>query len=262
MSTLLTNMPTWLLGVIVVGGSMLLAAVGLLLARPRVKSIITEEHNDIAGFIFAAIGAVYGVLLAFLVFAVWDDFGSAQRAAAQEASILLSLYHDTHAFPQPVRSITKRQLHEYAHSVVDDEWKTMEKGDPSPRTQAQLDALYHDYGRLKPANSWETALYSESFSRLNDMSADRDLRVLSSQAALADIFWVVLIGGAVLTVGFSFLFYMQNIRVQVLLTALEAGLIALVLFLILVLNHPFTGDVRVSPESFDYALHVMDITPP
>jgi hypothetical protein len=145
---------------------------------------------------------------------------------------------------------------------VDDEWKTMEKGDPSPRTQAQLDALYHDYGRLKPANSWETALYSESFSRLNDMSADRDLRVLSSQAALADIFWVVLIGGAVLTVGFSFLFYMQNIRVQVLLTALEAGLIALVLFLILVLNHPFTGDVRVSPESFDYALHVMDITPP
>lgn len=257
MTVALTTVPTLLLGLLIIGGSVVLTVAGTLLVRPHIKRIAEEGHNDIVGFIFAAVGVIYGVLLAFVVTDVWGSFDTADRATAQESSVLLATYQDAYAFPQPVRQIAQERLLAYAYSVVDYEWKTMENGEPSPKAQAALQALFQDYHSLKPSGAWETQMYAESFTRLNDLAEARSLRLVASGTALPDAFWYLLIGGGVLTAGYAALFYLENTRMQIVLAASLAILLSATLFLILLLDHPFAGDVHVSPENFTRVISQM-----
>jgi len=255
--TLLTDLPTWLLGAILIGGWVALTVAFTVFARQRMKAIANEGHNDIVGFIFAAVGVLYGVLLGFVVSDVWGNFDTAERATAQESSILLATYQDAYAFPEPIRQIAQERLLAYAYSVVNDEWSTMANGEASPRAAHALQAHFRDYRILKPSTPWQTSMYAESFTRLNDLTEARALRIVSSNAGLPGVFWLLLIFGGLLASAFCGLFYIENVRVQVGLAASLAALLAATLFLILVLDHPFAGSVHVTPDSFLQAISSM-----
>ena len=57
-------------GVLVVGGTCLVALAGLELVQRLVPAASRQRHNDVAGFIYAALGVIYAVLLALVVIAV------------------------------------------------------------------------------------------------------------------------------------------------------------------------------------------------
>lgn len=66
--TLLDYIPTWLLFVIVVGGSVVLTC-GTLLFLYRVKvPPLDAAYNDLIGFFFSALGLLYAVILAFQIY--------------------------------------------------------------------------------------------------------------------------------------------------------------------------------------------------
>jgi hypothetical protein len=54
---------------------------------------------------------------------------------------------------------------------------------------------------------------------------------------------------------FSFLFYLPNLAIQMLATGAVAALTSSVLFLILLLTHPFTGHISIGPDAFQQALN-------
>lgn len=60
-------------GALAVGVAMVLAFVGVILVQSLVPSVQRQEHNDVAGFIYAVIGVVYAVLLALVVIAGWEN---------------------------------------------------------------------------------------------------------------------------------------------------------------------------------------------
>ncbi len=82
-----------------------------------------------------------------------------------------------------------------------------------------------------------------------------------TEEGLPGPFWVVLVIGAAITICFSLILHMENIRLHAGMTALLAGLIAMCLWLILVINHPLAGDLHISPNAFEYALHVINSLP-
>ena len=57
-------------GVLVVFAVCLVVVAGLELVQRLVPHEKRQEHNDVAGFLYAVIGVVYAVLLALLVIAV------------------------------------------------------------------------------------------------------------------------------------------------------------------------------------------------
>src|SRR4051794_16161423 len=105
--------PTWLLGVLIIGGSVALSIGGILLVRKHLHAALTEGHRDIVGDLYAVVGTMYSIFLAFLVFIVWDQYNVASSAVADEAATLRSLYQSTAFLPAALRQQARKELIAY-----------------------------------------------------------------------------------------------------------------------------------------------------
>ena len=62
----------WFWSLFLIGTTVLLSIAGTLLVRRLIGVDILERHNEVAGFIYAAIGVVYAVLLGLAAITVWE----------------------------------------------------------------------------------------------------------------------------------------------------------------------------------------------
>jgi hypothetical protein len=115
-------------GVLVIGGICLLSLGGLELVERLVPADTRQQHNDVAGFIYAALGVIYAVLLALVVIAVWEQFQAADETVEQEANAVAEIAWLAHRLPEPEGSHIKQLCRAYAEEVVHKEWPLMEQG--------------------------------------------------------------------------------------------------------------------------------------
>jgi len=250
-SWLLLNIPTFVLGIAIVAISIGVALGGLVLVRRSVELRSLESHHDVAGFVLAVVGVVYAVLLAFVVVVTWEQFEDARATADTEASLVGSLYRDSFALDTGGARL-RVALEGYADSVVDDEWPEMSENQrESPRTDAALNSVWTAIRAAEPKGDGSTVFYDEAVSRLLDATQDRRTRLLHSGNSLPAPVWWVLIFGAVICVAFTYLFGVERFKAQAIIVGALAGTIGLVLFLILALDLPFTGDVGVGPTAME-----------
>ena len=250
----------WLGGILLVGVMVLLAVTGTVLARRWVGVEVLKRNNEVAGFIYAVIGVLYAVLLGFTAIIVWEQFDKAQAGVDQEANELADLYRDAQAFPDDTRKEFETHLRAYAKLVVEKEWPAMAERKSSPETWDVYNQLWRTYYRFQPQNDHERTWYAQSLTRLNQLGDQRRLRLLSSQSVgVPVVMWVTLLGAGVITIGFSFLFGTTSATAQVLMTSALAMTIALVLFSILAMEHPFAGITRVEPDAFKQVANIFDV---
>ncbi len=252
---LLVHVPGPLLGVLMVGTAMAAAVIGLLLVRRNVALATLEQHNDVAGFIIAVIGLLYGVLLAFVVVIVWQQYDAAGSNASRESVTARLLYRDAAFFPD--QSVAVRQtLSDYARSVVDDEWQAMARHQAeSLRTDQLVGQLLTEFRAVHLQSTEEGAFYTEAVKRVYDLAEFRRQRLDANSTPLPGLLWIVLIAGGIITVGFTYFFGVSHFGSHVIMVAALAAMIALTLFLVLSLDLPFSGDLRVAPDAMARALH-------
>ena len=104
----------------------------------------------------------------------------------------------------------------------------------------------------------ERLVQAEALRTIHELTDNRRIRELASRSRLPDVMWGLLIGGAIVTVVFTYFFSTPNPRAQYAMTALYTASIAFVLVLIALLASPFSGDVRVDPEAFELALQTFE----
>ena len=252
---------TWL-GVTVVASGIALALGGLLVARRILPHERLSPHHDMTGPEFQVVGTIYAVLLAFVVITVWQHHNGITDTVEDEASNLLELGRDAQQYPEAVARPLLDALRAYAEAVVDDEWDAMRRGGESPRAHEAYADLWRLYRALPVSDFRELAAQTETLRRMNDLADNRNLRLLRARERIPAVLWVTLLAGAVLTVGFSYFFGVSNLRLHLLATATFAGTIALFIFVIVVLETPFTRAGAVSPEPFRRVLRLMqDVGP-
>jgi hypothetical protein len=257
------TMTTTVYGVLVVFVAALVAVGGLMLVERLVPASLRQEHNDVAGFIYAVVGIVYAVLLALVVIADWEEHEAAKDTAQSEANELAEIFWLAHRLPQPEGHQLQELARSYARVVVDEEWPLMEQeGRASPRAWDLLDEMRLAIQNLEVSTQADQVLYGQGLERIHDLADARRARVLEADEGIPAILWVVLVVGGVVTVGFTFLFGLENTRVHRLMVATLAGIIALVLFTIGVLEYPFSGGARIGPEAFDLVLERIEPNKP
>ena len=114
--------------------------------------------------------------------------------------------------------------------------------------------MFAALGGVSVTTPTQETFLSDALVRLNDVAEDRAQRITVAEEGMVSVLWAAIVLGGVLTVGFSLLFGVSNERLHYLMVGVFAAVLALQIFVILVLNHPFSGDVRVSPEPFEHVV--------
>ncbi len=226
------------------------AVCGALYVRRTVGTDVLARHNDVAGFIYAVVGVVYAVLLGFTAIIVWEQFRSAEDNVEREADALADLYRNSRGFPAEVRDAVELHVRNYARLVIEKEWPAMAEGQSSDEAWAEYNELWRTYHQFVPPDDHQRLWYAESLHRLNALADSRRDRLLSMESGVPAVMWGVLIGGGVITIGFSFLFGTRNARAQSIMTAGLAVMIGGMLLSIFALQEPFAGITRVDSEPF------------
>lgn len=234
-------MVEWLSAIAFVAGVVLISVALFLLLRRNIDFRRLEQHNDVAGFIYAVIGVIYGVLIAFIVIVVWEHHTAIEQAIQDEANVVMQIYRDADAFPSPFREALRDGLRNYALGVADREGQNAREGRGNDSVQRALDSLWHTYSEFVPQDDNDRVWYAEVLTRLNTLAQDREVRITSVRHHLPTIMWVVLGVGGAITIGFAYLFGTSNTAAHVLMIAGLSVTVALSILLVWSLSHPYAG---------------------
>jgi Na+/proline symporter len=243
-----------LTGLLIVAVATVVAVGGLVLVQRLYSTERRKQHNDVAGFIYAVLGVSYAVLLGLMLIAVWEQWNAAQDVASDEANELAGIFWFAHALPQPEERHIQELARSYAQVVVEEEWPLMEQGRSSPKAWATLDELRGTILGLDPPTGAQQVRYNQVLEQLHALGDARRERLLAASEGLATILWVVLIGGALITIAFTYLFGLDNTVVHTLMVAALAMILSASLFTVAALGYPFKGDVRIHPAAFEQVL--------
>jgi Protein of unknown function (DUF4239) len=230
---------------------------GLYLVRRKYSAEVLKENHEVAAIIFNAFGLFYGVLVAFVVFVTWNGYDDATKNLQLEASEALDIFHSAEAFPDSPRKIIQQGVRDYLAAVYNDEVPKMATGDLSVYSGGAHTPLRLLFFQIDATSIPNRELYGESLRCLNNLAQYRRLRIFAGNNTVPPVIWLVLLVGGVLAVSYTFFFGMKNIRAQYLITTTLTVMITSILFLIYVLDHPFTGASRVSIEPLRQAIGVM-----
>ncbi|MFE9426613.1 hypothetical protein ACFYNO_27035 [Kitasatospora sp. NPDC006697] len=231
-----------------------LLAVSLKLLQRWIPHHVRESHNDVAGFIFAAVGVLYAVLLGFVVITVWTNNDAARKTTFQEADALAGIYWISRELPDPLGPQLEQQTLAYARQVQDTEWPLMAHHHSSPEATQLVYQIRTSVFSINPTDAQQQVLYEHAVSHLEALASERRERLNQVDDSVPALLWVALIVGGVLTVGFTFLFGLSNTLAHTLMVLSLGALVVVSLLVIKEMNFPFTGVTAVKPTAFDVFL--------
>jgi Protein of unknown function (DUF4239) len=135
----------------------------------------------------------------------------------------------------------------YLHAFIDQDWPAMARDTDSPAVTRALDGIYASLLAGGAVDRSSAIAISEILSQLDQVTSARRERLVMSSGVVPGIVWLVLFGGAAIAIGFTFFFGTENLRAQSLMTGALAVLIFAGLLIIVAIDFPFTGTVKIDP---------------
>ena len=247
-----------------IGGAVALSLGGLLVVRHCVPMAVLRESNDAVGNYLQTLGTIYAVLLAFVVFVVWQQFNETRAHVESEANELVDLIRVVKGL-SPVLSVPfLEQAGSYVGTVLDREWRAMATGDEAALEHGGrvLQAMWDLLVAYEPCSECHKSLYEEGLARFNDVSDRRSSRLSSSRLRIPLALRLLLYSGAAMTVGSMYLLAVERVELHAIITAALAGAISHVLYVVSDLDNCFAGDWRVERAPFERARrYLADLQP-
>ena len=224
--------------------------IGIILVSPRLVPLVHHQPglNEILGDYLQYFGVIYGLLLGLLAVATYQNHTDVEKAVANEASSLAALYRDISVYPEPDRTELKNVIREYTRSTIEEAWPLQRQGiDPwkvnrAAPLQAQLIAF-------EPKTKSQEALHDTALRQFNDFFVDRRNRIFSVTTGIPSIMWYTVAIGALINMLLIWLFNLR-LGTHLLLGGLISFFTGTMICLIVLLDHPFRGEVGVSPQAF------------
>lgn len=254
----------------IVAGASLASVIGLFVFRAVAPIDDLRGNEDQLGNYLQTLGSIYAVLLAFVVYVVWNQFDQARGHIDREATALVDLHRTSSGLPTHTRDEIQAGLRGYIDAVLSEEWKAMVCHDEVTiaRVGERLDRVWIAIHRCQPVNECQHTVYGEVLSRFNDLTDVRTSRLTSSRQRIPLTMKILLYAGAVIMVGSMFMVMMDPMWVHALVTGALGGAIAHILYLIVDLDDPFNGrwSTRAPYErarlAFDRDTHLVDAIEP
>lgn len=196
------------------------------------------------------VSSLISIVLAFIIYNEWQSFYRAEINTEEEATALSNLYKMVSTLPNAHK--IQKQIKKYLQSIIYIEFPAL-KQNKVPNNNVILNKLQMMIYDYHPHNVREAQLYQEMITSTNRAINLRTARIDSAINGLApELWWVVLLGTTINIV--LTWFTPGTIYFKMWMTSLVATVFASLLFLLVVLDYPFSGDYAIAPISFKQVL--------
>jgi hypothetical protein len=219
----------------------------------RLKTDVLRRHNDVAGYLFSAVGILYAVVLGFVVVVVWQKYDVTVSNVENEVNAVGDIYHVVDGLTDPTRSEVRSDLRNYVEIVIHMEWPAMASKQPLSEAGASvLEDVFFRIDTFMPSNSKEFAAMQAAIIAAQRLADARRSRLIEAVPAVPSVLWFALIVGALAMIAFCYIFGVENRPAQLMMTAILVGLIGILFVVINAFSTPFAGSVRISPDGWIY----------
>jgi hypothetical protein len=252
----LAQVPTAVLGFLIISLAVLLVVAGVALTQRRVPLEIRKSHTTGLSQINGGLGAMFGVIVGFSAFLSLNKYHAAQLTVQSEAGNIEEIYRLSQPLPEPKQEQIQKLAASYAHVVVEEEWPLMRQGRTSPRADALAEELRRSIQEgYKTTTGTQQRFFGEELDVVDELDEDREARLTDVRVGLPGILWVALVVLAISLIGFSYLVGMESSRLHLLTVGALATAISLVLVTIGILDRPFSTDFGVRALPFELVLN-------
>jgi hypothetical protein len=234
--------------------------IGSALLQPQVGRLLMGEKdpNTGVGLLLNVLSLYYGVLLALLSIAVFDNYDRAKDSVGQEASSLVALYRGASGYPEPARTSLTQLLRRYLDEETTTGWLAQREGAVSSGGVLLVDELGRQLATFRPSTeSGEDALHRETLRTFNEFVERRRNRIQAGGTSIPPVIWYVVLIGAALNI---FVLWMFNLKrtTHFLFGGVLTIFIGLVVYMVAVLDQPFRGAHGLLPDDLIEARRQMN----
>jgi hypothetical protein len=209
-----------------------------------------HAHNDLIGWQLSILGTTYAVILGFMLYTVWTNFGAAELNAEREANALGNLYRLAKGLPHAQGEKVELLARSYSQAVIDQDWPDMANGRAPEATNTMNDDIWKVLMSIEGASATEITAEDHALYELSTLSEHRRTRLLQSASRLPNILWCLLIVGGAVTIASSSMFGSANTILHALQVFVFSLLVILALVAVADIDRPYQGSVHVSDLAF------------
>jgi hypothetical protein len=242
----LAGLPGWALFPVMFGVGVTLTLVLDSTMRRFVSSETRGRASATAGVTLQVVATIYAILIAFVIVDEYSQIRSAQDQVYDKVSGLSIVFENSRDLPdregEPVRETTLA----YARSVITNGLPNLEEHDrPDLDTDQKLEAVYRALQGFEPTTESQRAAYSEMLDALDAVTRTRQQLINAAGSSVPnELVWLLgLIGVTVMAV--ATMLDTQHRRSHLFILSALALVIWLTLALVVSLDYPFEGIIRV-----------------
>ena len=255
---ILLRFPLPLSILIVIIFSVTISYFSLKFVKKKYPHELLKENHEVAGYIFNAFSIMFSVLISFVVYINWSDYNQAQKNVYEEINSQSNIFHLASGFPDSVKKQMQLDILEYSKAVCYDEWYDMAIGIRSQKVRDAYNKLWDLLLNMDVNSLTHKTLYEQGISELNRLSDSRRQRYFYLENTIPGLVWFILLFSALMSVIFTHFFGMRKKVPHYILVISFTTITMLILFLIYVLDHPYSTDYMITPEPFKDLINQME----
>jgi hypothetical protein len=196
----------WVSIAIIIVGTEICALALITVRRYRQERPNRYHKSPIAGDIFGVIGTGFAVILAFVIFTVFESYQRARDDTGIESVATRQMYAITSYFEPQSRDRLQADLICYGRSVVYDEWPLMATGESSPVVDGWVDQLDRQMLATPVTTNKEIETFNTWFARAAERQEGRRGRLADAAPYVPPFVWAMVLLLFAVVMGYQILF--------------------------------------------------------
>jgi hypothetical protein len=246
------GMPLGLQIVLIVVPSVVIVLAGREVLRRRLSAEELDHAEHAVPFLLGTVGGFFGLLSGFMLSNAWSELSTLRNTMSAEVNALADMADIAAQLPQPQAGELNAAVITYFRAIVEDELPSMRRHRSSPAATRARVGLWRPLAQFDPKTAWDGTLRGIAINKVMEVGERRRQRLaFFRNRSPSRIWWILLMNGVVVVAGATIASLRYKRPAVVFLGALVV-VVAVVLFSIHIMEHPFQYDLATkAPEYWE-----------